>query len=44
MLPRWEYVRAGNALGVGVALLVYGLCLENFVVFVDFCEARNLRV
>lgn len=39
MLPGWEYVRAGNALGVGVALLIDGLCLENFVVFVYFCEA-----
>lgn len=39
MLPRWEYVRAGNALGVRVALFVYGLCFENFVVLVDFCEA-----
>lgn len=39
MLPRWEYVSACDALGIGVALLIDGLCLENFVVFVDFCEA-----
>lgn len=39
MLPRWEYVCACDALGVGVALFVYGLGLKNFIVFVDFCEA-----
>ena len=39
MLPRWQYVRAGNALGIGVALFVNGLGFKNFVVFVDFCEA-----
>lgn len=44
MLPRWEHVRACDALGVGVALFVYGLGLENFVVFKDFCYLGNLRV
>ena len=44
MLPRREHVRACDALGVGVALFVYRLGFENFVVFKDFGDLGNLRV
>lgn len=44
MLPRWQHVRACDTLGVWVALLVYGLGFENFVVFEDFRDLANLRV